>query len=88
MSIYEEKTREYFDRTAGTYDSRLDARIAASCYDTVLEKLADPGCCSLLDVGCGTGAMLSRISGMGRNMMLCGVDISTEMTRGGEEQAG
>jgi len=78
---YEEKTREYFDKTASTYDSRFDGRVAASLYDTVLEKLADPECRSVLDVGCGTGAMLSRVSAMGRNMRLCGVDISSEMTR-------
>lgn len=61
MSIYEEESGEYLNRTAGTYGSRFDSRVAASCYDAVLGKLADSGCRSVLDVGCGMGIMLSRV---------------------------
>ncbi|MBN2099242.1 MAG: class I SAM-dependent methyltransferase [Dehalococcoidia bacterium] len=80
MGKYEEKTREYFDKTASTYDSRFDGRIAACFHDTVLEKLVGMGRRSVLDIGCGTGVMLSRISAMSPDVKLHGVDISPEMT--------
>ena len=81
MGKYEDNTREYFNKIADNYDSRFDGRIAAAFYDAVSKKLDSPGCHSVLDVGCGTGSMLLRASDVGRDLALCGIDISPEMTR-------
>ena len=88
MNKYEEMSKGHFSKTASTYDSGFEGRIAAGLYESVLKKMDVSGCRSVLDVGCGTGTILSRLSLMNKDMALCGIDLSPEMARIARERLG
>ena len=72
------RVRRRYDRLAGTYDRRGAAYVDASVRET-LRRVdlhdADP----ILDVGCGTGALLAAIAGRVPGAGLAGVDLSPAM---------
>ncbi len=67
--------REYA-RLAARYDSRWSFYVAATVRET-LNRL-EPGD-KLLDIGCGTGALLHAVSISYPRTKLAGVDLSAEM---------
>jgi len=70
-----------FSRDAGDYDqSPRYAPLRASYPAIVAEALRYPSQ-SILDVGCGTGALLSMIHEQRRDAQLSGVDLSEEMIK-------
>ncbi len=69
--------REYA-RLAARYDSRWAAYVAASVGETLSRlDLASAG--ALLDIGCGTGALLGAVSDAAPGVTLAGADPSPEM---------
>ena len=88
MAKYEEMSKEHFNRTAGTYESGCEGRMAAALYESVLKKLDGSDCRSVLDVGCGPGTVLSRIAAMNKGIALSGIDLSPEMARIARERLG
>ena len=84
---YKNKSREYFDKLAGRYASSYEGRHAEDLYGTVLQKLNTFSFCSILDIGCGTGELLSLISKR-EGVTLSGIDISPEMIRIAREKLG
>ena len=77
--MYAEKSQRSYDRQAPGYDSdaNWNGRIARQAYGRVMERLESVEFSSILDVGCGTGEMLSRIKKNG--VRRAGIDISTQM---------
>lgn len=65
-----------FDQDAATYEDTSDGRFCARAYPAVLAQIEAEPFRSLLDVGCGTGAILSKIT---RKAKLCGIDLSSSM---------
>ena len=88
MAKREQLSREHFDKKASTYDSGFEGRMAALLHESVLQNLKNSGCCSVLDVGCGTGMVLARIAAMNKGIALSGVDLSPEMVRIASERLG
>ena len=74
---YIEKTKEKFDKQAENYDSKYGNH-AMALYDDILEKLDQFSFDNLLDIGCGTGNLLSLISSK-YDTNLAGIDFSPEM---------
>lgn len=70
--------RNEYDRTAHEYDEEWSYYIKATTEET-LNRLSLPADASVLDVGCGTGALLSRLSNLDAGTFRAGVDLSTEM---------
>lgn len=80
---YKSETIREFNRSAEHYDSHSPVYYSLTrlCDDAVLSrissfKMPEP---RLLDVGCGTGALLEKISHLCPDMILHGVDISPNM---------
>ncbi|HEV3074051.1 MAG TPA: class I SAM-dependent methyltransferase [Thermoanaerobaculia bacterium] len=70
--------RETFDRLAPAYDRRWARYTAATTRATLARLALRPGE-RLLDLGCGTGALLRELAVRGAPQRLCGVDLSPAM---------
>ncbi len=88
MSKYKEKSRRSFDRRASTYDSSRLGKEAGAVHGRVLQKLEQLQFDSILDVGCGTGTLLSLIKLENRNTAISGGDLSPEMIKVAEDKLG
>lgn len=75
---YKEKSKQTFDLQAKEYDSTYNGRHAGKLYGKVMEKLNEQTYSTVLDIGCGTGTILSMIPSS-NNMKLSGIDLSDEM---------
>src|SRR5688500_9607285 len=72
-----QKAAPKYDALASSYDSRWSSYVADSIAVTLARFSARPGD-TVLDIGCGTGELLSRLSS--RNQFgLVGLDVSKEM---------
>lgn len=80
--VIRQKSRRKFDRDASQYEQTSDGRFCSRAYPAVIKKIAQAEVSSLLDVGCGTGAILSQVSsGVSR----CGIDLSPQMIERAKE---
>ncbi len=67
-----------YNRLAKTYDSRWSFYVDATSRETLARLSVDPSD-RILDVGSGTGALLSMIAAVSPATRLCGIDASSEM---------
>ncbi len=70
--------RREYARIASQYDNRWKFYVEVSIQETLRRLHVAPGDC-LLDVGCGTGALLHALSLAASGAKLAGVDLSGEM---------
>ncbi|MFQ5764736.1 MAG: class I SAM-dependent methyltransferase [Rhodospirillales bacterium] len=70
--------RQEYGRLARRYDRRWARFVAASVRETLARVDLRPGD-RVIDVGCGTGALLEALFSSGRSVGLAGVDLSPEM---------
>ncbi|OEC88354.1 MULTISPECIES: class I SAM-dependent methyltransferase [Methanobacterium] len=75
---YKEKSKKSFNQQAENYDAGYYGKHANALYNTVLQKLNQFSFNKLLDVGCGTGNLLSLISSK-YEVQIVGIDLSPEM---------
>jgi len=70
-----------FHRHAGEYDRHavVQKRVVAA-LDRLVGIHMDSGPSRLLDIGCGTGAVLSTLAGRYPEARLCGLDLAFNMT--------
>lgn len=88
---HKEKARVAFDRQAETYDASYKGfigRYQRRSYGYVIEALSALEFSSLLDVGCGTGALLEQIKSKWPDTRISGVDISGEMVKVASQRLG
>lgn len=71
------EVRNHYNRQASDYESRWSAYLASQTNWVLEHWLLSDG--SVLDLGCGTGAMLSHIGRHWPNLSLTGVDLSHGM---------
>lgn len=77
--VHKQRSRAAYDRYARDYDSGPPGRHARWLHDAVLEAFDSCPGDSVLDVGCGTGALLERIVERRPGVAACGIDLSPEM---------
>jgi ubiquinone/menaquinone biosynthesis C-methylase UbiE len=88
MGKSDARSREHFNKIANTYDLGYEGKVAAALYECVLKKLDGSESWRLLDVGCGPGTFLSRISVNNKGISIFGIDIAPEMVRIAKERLG
>jgi len=69
-----------YDRLAPSYESRWKDYVASTVQHTIPHLGLRPGL-ELLDIGCGTGALLHEVQTIEPSLDVCGVDLSAEMLR-------
>ena len=74
-----EKSRRNFDRQAVSYDSASHGYHARKLYPVLLSQLEQIPHSSILDLGCGTGALLAQIKERMPEASCAGLDLSEEM---------
>lgn len=75
-----EQSEAFFDQTAAAYDAEEShGGRARELYPLIIERAQAAGFDSLLDIACGTGAMLLEIAQASPAAQLAGVDLSTGM---------
>ena len=77
---YKEKTIKHFNVNAKNYDNNKSGKHARSMHDEILKKLEKMHFQSILDVGIGTGEILSKIL-INNKIKAYGIDISPEMIK-------
>ena len=70
-----------FDKAAVDYDQSERFELVRSRYQFVVDEILKHQFKSWLDVGCGTGALLSVIAEQRKDVQLFGVDLSEEMIK-------
>lgn len=78
---YKEKTRRGFDNKAEHYEQSFDGKYCATMYNSVMEKLKEHRFQTLLDVGCGTGAVMVRVLKEFPGVKVSGIDLSEGMVQ-------
>ena len=76
--VYKEKSKQTFDQEANVYESSSNGKHAKKLYASVIKSVKMLNCLNVLDVGCGTGTILSELS-KNDKINLAGVDLSENM---------
>lgn len=74
----QKRVRQLYQRLADEYDQRWSHYLQASVRET-LKRLPRSQGLSILDLGCGTGALLAALAAENRNYRLCGIDTTEAM---------
>lgn len=67
-----------FDKRASKYDKGFEGKLSQKFYDELLEQVRLESGFHVLDVGCGTGRVLKRMSEKA-NISGCGIDVEENM---------
>ena len=70
-----------FSRDAADYDQSSKYAPLRACYPMIVAEAFNRPFKSILDVGCGTGALLSMIRDQQKSVRLFGIDLSEEMIK-------
>lgn len=88
MQRYKEISKKAFDEKSAYYDETWDGRYCSSMYEGVMQKIREQPFDSILDVGCGTGTLLSIVTHEFNEIKACGIDISARMIERAAELMG
>ena len=75
---YKEESKEEFNKQAEKFDTENIGKHSRELYDNIIYKLGQFSFTKLLDVGCGTGNLLSLIYSK-FNVEIAGIDLSPNM---------
>jgi len=76
---YKETSKKYFDQQSINYFGTFDGKYCKDMYEEVIRKIKKRPARSVLDVGCGTGAMLSMLIADDQELQVSGIDFSEKM---------
>jgi ubiquinone/menaquinone biosynthesis C-methylase UbiE len=88
VKMYKEKSKKYFDKQSNNYFDTFDGKYCSYMYEWVMKKIKMQPFKSILDVGCGTGAMLSIVINEYKDIQACGIDLSEKMLEKAAELLG
>ncbi|MBP7332317.1 MAG: class I SAM-dependent methyltransferase [Firmicutes bacterium] len=88
VNYYKEKSKVYFDKRASNFFNTWDGRFCVLMYDEVMRRIRAQPFKSILDIGCGTGAILSLALSEFAGIQACGVDLSEKMIEKAAEVLG
>lgn len=86
MTTNEEKSIRHFNEIAPKYADSHDGRFCEPIYEVIHSILANTQSGTLLDVSCGNGELLSRLTDT--PLHLCGVDFSPKMIKEARKRLG
>lgn len=86
MADYKKLSENAFDIQAKTYDTDKNGKHARKLYQYIIDTLSTLQFSNVLDVGCGTGEILSAIRKQYPTVSLQGIDISQEMLKQAESK--
>ncbi|MEG3069794.1 MAG: class I SAM-dependent methyltransferase [Candidatus Syntrophopropionicum ammoniitolerans] len=78
-SFYKRKSKIYFDKRAGDFFNTWDGRFCLLMYEEVMQRIKAQPFRSILDIGCGTGVVLTQVLSECTDIQACGVDLSHKM---------
>lgn len=78
---YKKDSIKYFDKEAEDYNRSYEGKYCEKMYFEVLNKLRGQIFSNILDVGCGTGSLLSLVLNEYNDVKAYGVDISGGMIK-------
>lgn len=84
MADYKKLSETTFNIQAKTYDTDKNGKHARNLYQHIIDILPTLQFSKVLDVGCGTGEILSAIRKLYPTVSLNGIDISPEMLKQAE----
>lgn len=76
---YKQKSLHHFDKIAADYNQSWAGKWSALMYEDVMAKINQQPFVSLLDVGCGTGNILTKVLEQHQDVQACGLDFSPRM---------
>ena len=76
---YKEKSRRYFDKQSTNYFATFDGKFSSMMYKGVVQRIKTQPFISILDIGCGTGTMLSMVIDECKDVKAYGIDFSEKM---------
>lgn len=86
MTDYKKLSESTFNIQAKTYDTDKNGKHARNLYQHIINTLSTLQFPNVLDVGCGTGEILSAIRKLYPTISLQGIDISQEMLKQAENK--
>ncbi|QIB68892.1 class I SAM-dependent methyltransferase [Aminipila butyrica] len=86
MAGNKEKSKNAFNQQAATYDEDIKGQHARNLYPTLLAKLSGVDFHTILDLGCGTGAVMQAILQDFPDTRVYGIDISENMLQKAKEK--
>ncbi|MDD4335470.1 MAG: class I SAM-dependent methyltransferase [Desulfotomaculaceae bacterium] len=88
INFYKNKSLKYFDKRASDFFNTWDGRFCILMYEEVMRRIKAQPFQSILDIGCGTGAILSRALSEFAGIQACGIDLSRKMIEKAAEVLG
>jgi ubiquinone/menaquinone biosynthesis C-methylase UbiE len=79
VNRYKDKSKKYFDKKSVNYNDTFDGKYCNLMYESVMKKIKEQAFGSILDVGCGAGAILSMVTGEYSQVKAYGIDFSEKM---------
>ena len=77
-NVFKENSKMNYNKQAGIYDEKGDGKFVAPMYGEIINRVISANPKKILDVGCGTGNVLIRLSS-NEELSLYGLDISENM---------
>lgn len=88
MKDYRAASHEAFDRQAGQYDKSAYSHHARQLHPFLLSQLAQIPHSQVLDLGCGTGELLTSLLGRWPDCRCAGLDLSEKMLQTARNKLG
>lgn len=86
MNKYIERSQKAFDKQASIYDTSNYSHHARASYDAIVSEVQQLSYQTLLDIGCGTGEILSRLYEHMPQAEYYGLDLSKNMITQAEKK--
>jgi len=86
-NVFKENSKMNYNRQAEIYDEKGDGKFVAPMYGEIINRIMRANPKKVLDVGCGTGNVLMKLSS-NEELKLYGVDISESMIKTAKKNLG